>query len=152
MHFFLFTILFMGVSFAQQGDSPVAGAPGMSSEQPMKESTTDLRNNALVFSIEEVKSGKTLSLFKTPAAQTFLKLDLKGEGTLQKIDAREAQKLDMNFASRFLKVQYEIESLPGDCSVTLRLNMKGETQELCQKDEKKTQEIHSFFSDLLKRF
>ena len=58
----------------------------------------------------------------------------------------------MDFASRFLKCQYELEALPGECKVDFRLVLKGESQELCKKDEKKSQEIGPFIQALNKRF
>lgn len=122
------------------------------SEQPQKESTTDLRNQNILFSLEEVSSGRQFRLERTASLGHYLRLNKKGHEDVRKLDSRDAQKLDMDFASRFLKVQYEIPPVDGACQVTLRLNMKGEKQELCQKDEKKTQEMMNLVNDLSKRF
>ncbi len=69
-----------------------------------------------------------------------------------KVSAKEAKKLDMDFASKFLKCQYELPPSEEGCKVTLRLSMKGESQDVCRKDEKKAQEINPFLKDLTKRF
>ena len=83
----------------------------------------------------------------------FLRVKESGsDEEIKKIDSGSAKKLDMDFASRFLKCQYEIEEVKGDCKVTLRLSMKGETQDLCGKDDKKTQEMTPFLKNLSKQF
>lgn len=122
------------------------------SEQPQKESTTDLRNNTLLFSVEDIDAGETYLLERSPALSHFLRRVGKKEEKIAKLDGREAQKLDMDFASRFLKLQYEMADVAGDCQVTLRLSMKGEKQEVCKKDDKKTQEIAPVLSKLSKLF
>lgn len=122
------------------------------SEQPVKEDSSDLREETILFSIEEVDSEKAWILERSPSFTNVLrKKDKKGE-EVRKIDGRIAQKLDRDFASRFLKCQYEIPAAEGDCKVTLRLIMKGESQEICAKDDKKSQEILTFVEDLNKRF
>lgn len=140
MPIIIFTLLLSFFSFAQHA------------EQPQAESTTDLRNQTLIFHIEEVKSGRIFRLERTPALSHFLLRSHKGEKSIQKIDSKVATHLDMEFAGRFLKTMYEIPSAPGKCEVTLRLNFKGEGQEICQKDEKKTQEIVTFIEALNQRF
>jgi hypothetical protein len=123
------------------------------SEQPQKESSTDLRNQSVLFSIEDVSSKKTFWLERTQSMDYFLRMKESGEDdTIKKVDSGTAKKLDMDFASRFLKCQYEIEEQKGECKVTLRLSMKGETQDLCGKDDKKTQEITPFLKNLTKQF
>ncbi|MES2527146.1 MAG: hypothetical protein V4598_08655 [Bdellovibrionota bacterium] len=122
------------------------------SEQPVKEDSSDLREETLVFSIEEVGKDKSWLLERSPSFTNVLKKKVKDEETVRKIDGRVAQKLDRDFASRFLKCQYEIPAVEGDCKVTLRLIMKGESQEICEKDDKKSQEILTFVEDLSKRF
>lgn len=119
-------------------------------EQPEKESSTDLRNQSVVFSI--VQKGKTYSLEKTPNLQYFLKLKEGEKETIKKVDGRKAQELDRDFSSRFLKCQYEYASAEGPCEVTLRLTLKGEGQEICAKDEKKSREMDAFIDNLNKRF
>lgn len=136
----LFTLLFCGIALAQY------------SEQPIKESTDDLRSNHLIFSLEESDDGETFALERTPALSHFLRRQKDSEIQIAKVDSADAQKLDMNFARHFLKIQYEIPSEDGECIVTLRLNMKGEKQEICKKDDKKTQEMASFIKELKKRF
>lgn len=123
------------------------------SEQPTKESTSDLRNQSVLFSIEDVPNKKTFVLERTQSMDYFLRLrEMGNDEEIRKIDSTSAKKLDMDFASRFLKCQYEIEEQKGDCRVTLRLGMKGETQELCGKDDKKTQELAPFLKTLSKQF
>jgi hypothetical protein len=122
------------------------------SEQPAKEDSTDLRDQTVVFSIEEVGQDKSWYLERSPSFTNVLRKIDDDKEIVRKIDGRIAQKLDRDFASRFLKCQYEIPSVDGDCKVTLRLTMKGETQEICAKDDKKSREIKTFVEDLNKRF
>ncbi len=130
----------------------VTGAFAQHSEQPVKESTQDLRSNNLLFSIADVKKNISYTLQRTSNLEHYLvRIDGKEE-KLQKIDSREASRLETDFASRFLKCQYELPSSTGDCVVTLRLNMKGDAQDLCQKDENKTREFSPVFEELKKRF
>ena len=139
MQIFIFSF-FLTVAFAQHSD------------QPAKEDTTDLRDQIVVFSIEDVEKSKVWSLERTPSYTSLLRKKEKAADVIRKIDGRVAQKLDRDFASRFLKCQYEISSVDGDCRVTLRLTMKGEAQDICAKDEKKAQEILSFVDELNQRF
>ncbi len=123
------------------------------SEQPTKESSSDLRNGMIMFSIEEFDSDKVYWLERTSNLDYFLRRqDDKDEQTIRKVDSRDASKLDMQFASHFLKIQYEIPAETGDCKVIYKLTMKGEAQDLCKKDEKKTQEIKPFLDVIVKRF
>ena len=141
MKLLFFIILSLSSAFAQH------------SEQPTKESTSDLRNQSILFSIEDVPNKKTFWLERTQSMDYFLRVKESGsDEEIKKIDSGSAKKLDMDFASRFLKCQYEIEEVKGDCKVTLRLSMKGETQDLCGKDDKKTQEIDPFLKNLSKQF
>ena len=122
------------------------------SEQPVKEDSTDLREEIVLFSIEEVGKNKTWFLERSVSETNVIRKKEKDDEVVKKIDGRVAQKLDREFATRFLKCQYEISAVEGECKVTLRLTMKGETQEICEKDEQKSQEIASFVEDLSKRF
>lgn len=140
MKFLIFTLLLTFAVHAQHSD------------QPQKESNSDLRSQSVIFSVEIVKEEKTFWLERTANMDYFLRKKEKGEETIKKLDGRVAKKLDLDFASRYLKCQYEISDVPGECKVTLRLSLKGETQSICQKDEKKSQEILSFISELTKRF
>ncbi len=137
---FLVLLLFMSAAFAQH------------SEQPVKEDSTDLRDQSVLFSIEDVATGKAWYLERSPSFTNVIRKVDKGDESIRKIDGRLAQKLDRDFASRFLKCQYEITSPEGECKVTLRLTMKGEAQDICAKDDKKSQEIQTFLADLTKRF
>ncbi len=130
----------------------ITSAMAQHSEQPVKEDTTDLRDQLTVFSIENVSDGKTWVLERSPSFTNVLRKTDKDGEVVRKIDGRVATKLDRDFAARFLKCQYEIASPEGECKVTLRLSMKGETQEICAKDDKKSQEIQGFVEDLNKRF
>jgi len=130
----------------------IASAFAQHSEQPAKEDSTDLRDQLIVFSIEDVAGEKSWVLERSPSFTNVLRKKDKDGETVRKIDGRVAQKLDREFASRFLKCQYELISPEGDCKVTLRLSMKGETQDICAKDDKKSQEIQAFVEDLNKRF
>ncbi len=122
------------------------------SEQPVKESSTDLRSQTVLFSVEIPDNKTTYMLERTASQDYFLRRKYKNEETIKKIAGREAARLDRDFASRFLRCQYEIPSKEGECEVTLRLKMKGDIQEICEKDDKKSQEITVLINELAKRF
>lgn len=120
--------------------------------QPQKESSEDLRSGIVMFSLEDISDEKILWLERTQGLDYFLKIKIEDEEKIQKVTTKEAKVLDAQFASRFLKSLYEYPASESRCKVTLRLTMKGETQEICKKDDKKTQEMMPFFKDLEKRF
>lgn len=122
------------------------------SEQPLPESASDLRSQYIMFSIEIPEEKKTYFLERTSGQDYFLRFKDKDAEKIKKVAGRVAQSIDRDFASRFLKVQYEIPTAKGDCKVTLRLYMKGEKQDLCTKDDKKTQELRPFIEEMSKRF
>lgn len=122
------------------------------SEQPQKENTDDLRTSTVLFSIEDVKEKRLYWLERTPALDHFLRMKKGTKEVLMKADSRDAKKLDMNFAAGFLRCQYELPSVEGKCDVLYKLNMKGEEQEICAKDEKKSQEMRPILQELSKRF
>lgn len=122
------------------------------SEQPVKESQTDLRSQTILFSVEIPKDKRTYLLERSANQDYFLRMKYKGDETIKKIASREANRIDRDFASRFLRCQYEIPLEEGECEVTLRLQMKGEEQEICKKDDKKSQEMTALISELSKRF
>lgn len=141
MPFLLFLLTSLGVCLAQYSD------------QPMKESSSDLRAGLEIFRIIDVPEETEVWLEKTPNLDYFLRMkNDDDEEKIQKITSKEAKKLDMEFASRFLKCQYELPPSPENCKVTLKLTLKGEKQDVCGKDEKKSQEIAPFLKDLQKRF
>lgn len=121
--------------------------------QPQKESSSDLRTGLVMFTIEDLDKETLVWLERTGNLDYFLRVkDEDDEERIQKIPTPEAKKLDMEFASKFLKVQYELPPSPEGCKVTLRLMMKGERLDICSKEDKKTQEIEPFMKDLGKRF
>lgn len=120
--------------------------------QPQKESSEDLRSGIVMFSLEDISNEKTIWLERTQGLDYFLKIKIEDEEKIQKVTTKDAKVLDAHFASRFLKTLYEFPASETGCKVTLRLTMKGETQEICNKDDKKTQEMTPFFKDLEKRF
>ena len=120
--------------------------------QPVKESSADLRSGIVMFSIEDVSEEKVYWLERTPNLDYFLRMKEEDDEQIRKVDTRDARKLEMDFASRFLKCQYELPPSPEECKVTLRLSMKGEQQNICKKEDKKTQEIVPFYKELAKRF
>jgi hypothetical protein len=122
------------------------------SEQPSKESTSDLRSQTVLFSIEIPTDKKTYLLERTASEDYFLRLKSKGGDTIKKVASREATRLDREFASKFLRSQYEIASKDGACDVSIRLVMKGEGQDICAKDDEKSQEFKPFLDGLSKRF
>lgn len=140
MRFLLFFVLLSSGAFAQH------------SSQPQKESAEDLRSGNIMFSIEDVGEESTFWLERTASLDYFLRMKEEDDEKILKISAKEAKKLDMEFASKFLKCQYELPPSEEGCKVTLRLSMKGESQEICRKDDKKAQEIEPFYKALVKRF
>ena len=139
MHLILLLALVVSTAFAQH--------------QPQKESSTDLRTGLIMFTVEDLDKDVLIWLERTGNLDYFLRVkDEDDEEKIQKIPTPEAKKLDMEFASKFLKIQYELPPSPEGCKVTLRLMMKGERQDICKKEDKKTQEIDPFMKDLEKRF
>lgn len=105
-----------------------------------------------MFSIEDTEEDSVYWLERTANLDYFLRMKEGDDEEIRKVDTRDAKKVDMDFASRFLKCQYELPPSPKDCKVTLRLSMKGETQDICKKDDKKAQEMMPFLKALMKRF
>lgn len=140
MHFLFFLVLLSPMVLAQH------------SEQPKKEDTIDHRHQTTLFRVEDVKAGKVFLLERGSSSDHFLKLKKGTDEESIKLDSRLAKKIDMDFASRFIRCQYELPAAEGECDVTLRLNMKGENQDICSKDDKKSQEIAVFMEELQKRF
>lgn len=138
---FLFCLLMIvSVAFAQH------------SSQPQKESVSDLRAGLEMFRIVNIKEGSEVWLERTSNMDYFLRIKNEDEEKIQKITTKDAKKLDMDFASKFLKCQYELPASPEGCKVTLRLSMKGEGQDVCEKDDQKSQEFAPFLEELIKRF
>jgi hypothetical protein len=125
---------------------------GQNGHQPQKESHLDIRSSAIVFSIADLPLKKSIWLERTPNLEYFLKLKQSEQLKIIKISSREASRLDREFASRFLKCQYELPQSPKDCVVTLRLTMKSEAQEICEKEDQKTQEMVGLFKKLHELF
>ncbi len=122
------------------------------SEQPLKESTSDLRSQTVLFSLAIPQEKKIYLLERSASGDYFLRLKHKEDEKIKKISGRDAHRVDQDFASRFLRCQYEIPSKEGSCAVTLRLIMKGEEQDICEKDDKKGQEMAGLIDELAKRF
>jgi hypothetical protein len=126
---------------------------GQHAEQPAKESHEDLRTATVLFLVEDVRNDRAYMLERSPGLDHFLRRrDPDGDEIIKKTDTRDARNLDKEFAGRFLRMQYEFTLVPGDCDLLYRLNMKGEKQEICAKDDKKAQEIRPFIEVLKKRF
>jgi hypothetical protein len=121
-------------------------------QQPEKESKDDLRAGLIMFSMEDIGEDTTYWLERTTGQDYFLRMKEDDDEKIMKISSKDAKKLDMDFASKFLKLMYELPPSPEGCKVTLRLTMKGETQDMCGKDEKKAQEMMPFMKDVAKRF
>lgn len=141
MPFLFFLLTTISVCFAQYSD------------QPQKESVSDLRSGVEIFRINNLSEETEVWLERTPNMDYFLRMKKDDdEEMISKITSKEARKLDMEFASKFLKCQYELPPSPENCKVTLKLTLKGEKQDVCGKDEKKSQEIAPFLKALQKRF
>jgi len=136
---FLFLVSFSGSILAQH------------SEQPEKESHTDLRNQSILFALDIVEDKTSYFLERTIGRDYFLRRKTSKKDELKKLASHYAQQLDRQFSSSFLKVQYEIPEVDGKCDIVLRLILRGESQSICKKDDKKTQEMkkmHEIFSNL----
>ena len=135
------SFLFMHLSLAFTTDQPVA------------EPASDLRGRFVMFSVDVLEGERTFALEKTVNGEYFLKQKYNKAMQLVKIAGREAVKLDRAFSTHFLSCQFEIPEVSGDCKVTLRLNLRGESQDICLKDEQKTRKIMSFLdAELMNRF
>jgi hypothetical protein len=121
-------------------------------QQPEKESKDDLRAGLIMFSIEDLGEDKLYWLERTTGQDYFLRMKEDDEEKIIKISSKDAKKLDMDFATKFLKLMYELSPSPEGCKVTLRLTMKGESQDMCGKDERKAQEMIPFMKEVAKRF
>jgi len=121
-------------------------------ETPAKENNLDLRSNTVLFTLEDVAAKKTFMLERSNYHDHFLRLKNKGEESVRKIDSRDAKKLDMDFASRFIKIQYEFPPGTENCTSTYRLGMKGEDQGVCEKEDQKSQVLAPILLELTKRF
>jgi hypothetical protein len=117
-------------------------------EQPAKESSTDLRTNSVLFSIEDTLARQTYFLERTVSMDYVLRTRREGEDVMRKISSKDALGLDQDFAGKFLKCQYELPTVEGECQISWKLSMKGEEQEICSKDDKKSQEMASFLQQL----
>lgn len=123
------------------------------SQQPVKEDNADLRNTSVLFTLEDLKAERLYWLERTANLDHFLRLkDERNQETLRKVDGRVAKRLDMDFASRFLRSHYEHPTQEGKCELLYRLSMKGESQDICGKDEKKSQEFDAFVKELNKHY
>src|SRR5688500_14948779 len=91
------------------------GAVAQHSEQPQKESSLDLRNVSTIFSIDG--NDKSYFLERTSNLEYFLRAREGSREDIRKVSSKEAQKLDRDFARHFLRCQYEIEGIPGNCEV-----------------------------------
>ena len=66
MHYILFIFILVSTSFAE-------------SSQPQKESTADLRNGMVMFSVEDIAEETTIWLERTQGLDYFLKIKIEDE-------------------------------------------------------------------------
>ena len=131
----------------------VSSAYAQHALQPAKESAADVRVGVEVFRIQEAGSAAMVWLERTAGLDYFLVLKVgDGEEKLQKVSSLEARRLEQEFAAKFLRCQYELPASDADCKPELRLFLKGDPQNICGKDDKKTQEISPFLKALTQRF
>ncbi|MGE3610036.1 MAG: hypothetical protein AB7I27_10655 [Bacteriovoracaceae bacterium] len=121
-------------------------------EQPKAESVEDLRNQSIMFSIEDLKKSKLVWLERTPNLEYYLRSKEGDKEEVQKIDGREAKKMEMEFASKFIKCQFELAPSPDQCEVSLKLVLKSERQDICEKEDRKSQVLTPFINQLVKKF
>ena len=125
------------------------------SEQPQKENNMDVRNSIVLFSIEDKDDEKTFSLERSVEFDHYLKIfdeDDKEIKSIKKLDSKMANKLEVDFASHFLKIQYEMALVDGKCELVFKLNLKSDKIDICEKDEKKVETITPFLKSLKQQF
>jgi hypothetical protein len=127
-------------------------ALGQNANQPQKESHLDIRSSSVLFSIVDLDLNKVIWLERTVNLEYFLKMKLKDQERILKLSGKEASSIDREFASGFLKCQYELPESRKDCEVILRLKMKSEAQEICKKEDEKTRLTRTLFQKLDKLF
>lgn len=120
------------------------------SEQPLAESNSDLRGQLVLFSIE-TPSEEVVVLERSSNFEYFILSGEKGEEVKKKIDAKEAQQLDREFAAIFIKAMYELDAFEGKCKKSWDLKMKGEYQKICKEDERRHQLFEAFLDPLRKK-
>lgn len=121
-------------------------------EQPLPEDTEDARANFIVFEISDKDKNKTFTLERSPYFDHFLRYKDRKNEKLQKADSKLAKNLDGEFSALYLKAMYEMASKKGQCREAFRLSLRGEAQQICQKEDQKTQMIKSFIQLLEKQF
>jgi hypothetical protein len=141
MRLVFFILLMTSTSFAENP------------QQPEKENSSDLRTGIVMFKIESVEDKKIVWLERTHGLDYVIRMKTnENQEKIQKVTGQEAKRLDKEFATSFLKCQYELPASPSKCEVTLRLMMKGEEQNVCDKEDQKTQEIVPMLRRLEKHF
>ena len=123
---------------------------GQHSEQPQAESNSDLRGQSVLFSIETPEKEIVL-LERSNNYEYFFVSGEKKEEVKKKIDAKEAQAIDREFAGIFIKAMYEIPAYEGRCKKSWDLKMKGDEQKICQEDEQRRQLFENFLKPLRKK-
>src|SRR5690606_3914879 len=139
----IFSLLILALAFSAMAQSPA---------QPEKESVDDLRTGLVMFSIDNANEGSRVWLERTSSDDYFLRMREGKKEKILKLSSREAKRIDMEFASKFLKSMYELPAAPEKCKKAFHLVMKGENQEICKEEELKTHEFIHFDLALRNRF
>ncbi len=120
------------------------------SEQPEAESNTDLRGQLTLFSIETPDHDMVI-LERSSNYDYFFLSGEKKDQTKTKIDAKEAQSIDREFTSLFIKSMYELPAYEGKCKQSWDLKMKGDSLKVCEEDEQRHQLFENFLKPLRKK-
>ena len=120
------------------------------SEQPKAETNSDLRGQQVLFALTNPDE-ETFQLERTSNFEYFLLKREDDKEVKRKIDGKEAQNLDKEYASLFIKAMYEIAGYEGKCKKTWLLQMKGDEQKVCKEDDQRHQLFEAFVSTLRKK-
>lgn len=119
------------------------------SEQPLAESNSDLRGQQVLFSAMD--EDDEFKLERSSNFEYFLSSGEKGKEVRRKIDRKEAETLDKEFAGLFIKSMYEFPAYEGKCSDAWNLKMKGDVHKICEEDEQRYQLFRNFVKPLRKK-
>lgn len=115
-------------------------------------SNNDLRSQNLIFSLKE--KNREWKLESSVAGQYNL-VELKGKEVIKvwKVDPQSAEKLDADFADKFIAIKYEMKvSKNKKCKAGFSLSMRGELEKVCHEEKEKMSLLNDFMKRLKKQF
>jgi hypothetical protein len=108
---------------------------------PQKENNLDLREDKTLFSLHDAKNN---SLRNLKIGGSEYKLTIGSEE--RKTEQTFAVEIDKEFASLFLRLQYEVDSPLKVCDKNYQLVLRNEILKICEKDEQRTRLIAEFLN------